>query len=161
MKNYNIDIIRWKGDHRVYSKIFHFIKIIKKNKSKIIYNVTKAIKHIFKFCFKSSDSKMHKEYSDDIFIDLLSKDDTFCSHLIFFLLKFSIGSVASENDGFVKDSDDINQPFTKALNITPSNCYPSNILELPKKYPKFWEVIKKGGKTKKKKKWYRQKTLRQ
>ncbi len=98
-----------------------------------------TIKSVFKFCFKSSLDD--REYTDEIFVDVLVKNGSFCSHLIFFVLMFAIGNIANKNDGLVKDSEGIKQPYTKALNVTPDGCWPKNILSLPKKYPKFWEKI--------------------
>ncbi len=144
-KNFKPKIIRWKGDSRVYSKIIHYLDLVKKNKSNIHYNVPRALKSTFGFCFNSS-TPIHSEYTDEKFIDILEKHGSFCSHLVFFIIKFAIGSIAS--NGMIKDCHGIEQPFKKALNISPSRCWPTNLLSLPKKYPDFWEQIHEGGRTK-------------
>lgn len=138
----NFKVIRWKGDKRVYKQILHYMKIIDKHRDKIKYNKLKAISSAFNFCFKKiSDSTLHELYNDDLFIELLTKDGSFCSHFIFFIMKFAIGSVASKNNGMIKDCNGIEQNYTKALNITPSKCFPTNAIQFPKKYPDFWELV--------------------
>lgn len=137
-----VKVIRWKGDKRVYKQIIHFMKIVDKNQDKIKYNKLNAISSAIGFCFKKlKDSSLHELYTDDIFIELLTKDGSFCIHFIFFIMKFAIGSIASKYNGMIKDCNGKEQHYTNALNITPSNCFPTNAIQLPKKYPDFWELV--------------------
>lgn len=141
-------LIRWKGPEldKICEKIIELTKIfyILRNLDvemcgfelvalKIAYN-QQCFNQVIPFkMFKLTEEISH--HSLYYVLGLLIKNKTFiCSSYVMLIWKLALEQVANP-DNFNQSLDDV------GLKIDPFECLPKNILELPKYFPNYWEVI--------------------
>lgn len=118
-------VIRWRGNPEVITQVIHTAHALKGKP--IAYSTFAAACSVF-----GGDCFVDREEAEAAIPSLDSLEASFCSELI-----FAIWGNVLKNIGAMSGTDLLGE----ALPVNPSYCHPAQLVELPERFPDYWERI--------------------